>query len=309
MADVYDIYSVSDSAVAQLGRTLVKAIETARPAYDLINRKSGAKVLMTTSKGSGDMPVLLIVPPSFDAGKPAKLHVHFHGDSATISDVVGDGGLAGSIKDLQAQDPQRVMVLPECSNPSFATPGGKGPSYSPVWSNVSDLTLLQDDAQRSVSAASIAGAGYVVSGHSGGGHGISVPMASDLKSAGGRTFRCNQLRLLDCLHYNQTDTSIEDTLVKWAKAHPGEIGSVVAVLGTMARGTDAWSRVKSAFTAGGAATSYREIEVGHSRSPDYVPEPSPVPMDPDPKGALQSRWRLDGWRIHTRARSQYLGLD
>jgi hypothetical protein len=303
MADAYDIYKMSGSVMTGLSSTMVKAIETARPAYERINYKSGAKVLMTTSKGSGGMPVLLIVPPKFDATKDAKLHVHFHGDYATISDVAGValGGLAGPIKDLQDQDTQRVMVLPECNNPSFATPGGETPHYSAEWSNLSNLVLIQDDALKAVGAASVAGDGYIVSGHSGGGHGISVTMASDLKSSSARTFRCNQLRLLDCLHYNKSDTSIEDTLVRWARKHPGEIGTVVAVIGTM--GGDTWSTVESAFTRGGAATSYKEIRVSKTA------EPSPVPNDPDPKGDLKPRWPLDGWRIHMRARSQFLGFD
>jgi hypothetical protein len=306
----YDVFSVSDVVLNLLDDTWVKAIKTAQVAYKN-NDAGGASVQMAWSDGASGKPVLVITGKGFDATAGAKLQVHFHGDKCTISDIIGDGGLSGTIIDLQAADPQRIVVLPECKNPLFATPGGKTPSYAPNWANIVDLVALQDDALKASGASSVVSGGYIVSAHSGGGHGIRDAMRADIQSTSGRRFRCDQLRLVDCIQYSTNpkgpDFTIENTIVQWARLHPGEIASVVAVMGTMGKAPNVWPRIKTAFTGGGSTTSYKDIEVQNSQSADFVPEPVPVPMDKDPTGQAVRRWGVG--QVHERARSQFMGLD
>ncbi len=302
----YDVFNVDPLVLLAQGPKVVAAIKRATVAYKN-NKDFGARVLITVSQGCRDSPVAVIVGKGFDPSQDIKLQLHFHGINATICDRVGDGGLSGTIVDMQLQDPQHVVALVEDKNPIFAPPDppmSKTPDQGRDWSHVTDLTAVQDDVQNGVGAASVGS--YIVSAHSGGGVALASVMAKDLATTSNRKFRCDELRLLDCLSIGQGDPLIEAGIARWAKAHPGEIASVVMVLATMTA-PSAWSQVQTAFTAGG--TSCKEITLVRPSSPNFVDEPSPLPVDPDPTNSLVARWRFDGFRQHTRARGQFLGFN
>jgi hypothetical protein len=311
--------------------TLAQAIADAKVAY-ANNIDDGAKIVITTSSGSGGKPVAVMVPPGFDPDQPAKLDTFFHGDNGTIADVVHDNGVSGRVAEMQSDDPQRIVVLPECGNPRFAKPGEKSPDNSCDWSNIKDLGQVQADALLVAGAQKgVEEGGYTVSAHSGGGHGIMYAMQAQLdaekKGKPVPGLKVDHLELLDCIHYSSTDFRIENTIADWGKKHGDQVMDVMGVHGTMGDPGD-WNRIRDAF----GKDKYTQVELSPYQTeiqnpdwnpkdrtsprkipnPDYHPPPDKddVPEDYDvTKEQWQPRWgdQRIGKEVHRRAKQEWLG--
>jgi hypothetical protein len=344
----YDLSTMTPDKIDEVRKTdpaLASTIERAQVAYadyldpnNAVNGVAG-KVVVTTSEGNGGKPVVVLVPPGFDPSQPAHVQTHFHGDSGTVTDEKGNGGVAGRAEALQGvgvqpsgdppQDPpgvdrQRVFVLPECKN---AVPCYGSASNSCDWSNVKNEAETTNTALTQAGVSNVATDGYIVSAHSGGGHGIMQAMKGDNANPG--SFRCDHLELVDCIHYNPSDTGIETTIQDWAKKHPGEVKSVFAVHGTMGTPQD-YDNIEDAF---GSQTSFtmklvnpndKDVFLQDAKklgrtNREYLPPPAQIPTDlatggrdgktglPLKPGTPIPRW--DAANPHSRARGQELGQN
>lgn len=175
--------------------------------------KRGGRVLMTTSAGNGNKPVLVLVPPGFDPTKPARVHTHYHGNNATVLDPNGSpAGTKQRLEAVQARDPQTVFVLPECS-----TAPARGPAwYDANWENASSQAQTTADALK---AAGINNVGkQIVSAHSRGGSALARIIDRDPSGAG---LKADRLELHDSLYGSQ------DQLARWASTANGKAVSSV----------------------------------------------------------------------------------
>lgn len=247
----------------------------------------GGRVIVSRSAGLSGAPMLLLVPPGFSAKKPVTLQTHFHGDGGSITN---SNGIAGRIMELQQADPQRLFLLPETKRMND-------------WSNVTNLLSTQNDALAFAGASERAENQFVVSAHSGGGHGVMYAMAADLKASdGSRKLRMTRLELLDCIHYNKHDRGIEQTIVKWAKEHTGEVASVLTVHGTMGDASD-WASIKNAF----GVDKCTHVDITPALARSLVPPQDLRPGETDRSDVkhLMPRWAPSA--THSLALGHYLG--
>ena len=181
-----DVGSISAADLAKLKQSspaLGRTIEEAKKTYaEFLNRTPPARITVTTSPGNAPGPVLTLVPPGFDASKPATVQTHFHGDMTSVA--AANGSHTGNIKEQLTKDPQRVFVLPEAQ--------GNVGSTGTNWNNVKDQAGTVRDALAGA-GISTDGAKYVVSAHSAGGRALAAAMTSG-------TLKADQLVLLDCLY-------------------------------------------------------------------------------------------------------------
>ncbi len=122
----------------ELEKRMVTVIENAQKNYGDIIAKGG-RIVATASDGNGGQPSLTIVPPGFNPAEPARVHTHYHGNSTTITDPIGDGGTPARLRYVQAMDPQTVFVLPE---DAATRPGG----FEATWMNVKSQADTTSDA-------------------------------------------------------------------------------------------------------------------------------------------------------------------
>ena len=211
-AEIAALKASSDPATRRLGNTIAGA------KLNYADRlATGARIVVTTSKGNGGQPVLVLVPEGFDPSQPARVHTHYHGWNATIVDALGhSAGTAGRMAQIQAADPQTVFVLPECGNAPAVKSSGGTPEFQTNWSNVSGQALTTKDA---LASAGITNVGTrVVSAHSGGG----VALANSINaSPDGSGLDCDRLELQDCLYGCQAQ------IKTWSKTELGQAAQQV----------------------------------------------------------------------------------
>ena len=288
----YDVSAVATADLVALERDpatklLGFTIDNARVNYaDTIAR--GGRVLVTTSAGNGGKPVVVIVPPGFDPGKPARVHTHYHGFNATVADPKGHGsGTTARIEEAQAADPQTVFVLPECGNaPAQTSRLDDRGAYATKWSNVSSVPETNADA---LSAAGITDVGLtVVSAHSGGGAALASAIDAHPDGSG---LACDRLELLDCLYGS------EKQLAAWSKTQAGHaVASVTYYHGT---NTDPDTALKKGF-----ASRWLRVNVAPPKPADD-PQIKDARGNPirDVHGHARTRYALDA---HNRTNAQFM---
>lgn len=302
-----------DPAQKRLGRT----IENAQIAYgDLIAK--GAQIEVTTSPGNGGQPVMLIMGPGFDRSKEARVHTHYHGDNATVADPLGSkAGTNARIRDVIAQDPQTVFVLPESGRAGTQVDSPEHDnSYSVHWEEtvVSQSRTTQDV----LTAAGITQVGkQVVSFHSGGGKVVQRLMELDASGAG---LKADRLELHDCFYGTKGHdwrkgpdwAGWEQSFVKWAGTANGKAVTDVVYY----RGSNESPRqnvVAKAFEG-----KYSKVEMSQQGP---VEEANPIARDSnrDYVGKLEVKWAKGGRHLeftparnfnpdpHYRTTGQFLG--
>ena len=222
-----DVGSITTSELAKLRQSspaLASTIEEAKKTYgDFLTRTPPARITVTTSPGNAPGPVLTLVPPGFDASKPATVHTHFHGDLTSVA--AANGSHTGNIKEQLTKDPQRVFVLPEAQ-------GNVGTSGT-NWNNVKDQAGTVRDALAGA-GVSAEGATHVVSAHSAGGRALAAAMSNG-------TLHADQLVLLDCLYERETgpgaNTAILNAVKKGALANVKDV--VIVATGSYPADRDA----------------------------------------------------------------------
>jgi hypothetical protein len=289
-------------------------------------RGAAGKVVALKSAANGGKLVVVLVPPGYDKARPAHVQVHFHGDGGTVLDEIGNGGIVGRAHEVQSRDRQRILILPEAAN---ARACYNDESYGADWSNVKNLEAIVHDALRAAGVQPRPDDVRYVSAHSGGGHGIMAAMKADLarpKSAA-PIFRADHLELVDCIHYNPWDATIENTIAAWGKANRGKVKTVYQVHGTMGSAAD-FEMIRQAFEPQ-AKYTFQELsphglmvdpkDPQHQRqipNPRVTPE-GESPMDvatcdgparkPFKKGDQFRRWPKGD--LHAFARGQFLFGD
>src|SRR4051794_23494125 len=74
-------------------------------------KKPGWKTIVCESTGNGGKPIAVLIPPGFQASKPAKVQMHYHGDGTAA--VEKNNEAMWAIEELCKADPQRVFIMPE----------------------------------------------------------------------------------------------------------------------------------------------------------------------------------------------------
>lgn len=232
----YDVGSLSAQDLARLKQTqpaLAKTIEQAKATYaEFLNRTPPARLTVTTSAGNGSAPVLALVPPGFDASKPATVQTHFHGDLTSVA--APNGSHTGNIKEQLGRDPQRVWVLPEAQ--------GNVGAASTNWNNVADQARTVRDALSAAGVTPVDGTQYVVSAHSAGGRALAAAMKTG-------TLQADQLVLLDCLYESTNGPGANTAILNAVKA--GGLANVKDVV-IVATGSYPSKRDDDLISAGGA---------------------------------------------------------
>jgi hypothetical protein len=202
-ARTVDVGSISSDELARLKQSspaLGKTIEQAKATYaEFLSRTPPARITVTTSSGNGGAPVLALVPPGFDASKPATVQTHYHGDMTSVA--AASGSHTGNIKEQLTKDPQRIWVLPEAQ----ATVGAAATN----WNNVTDHAGTVRDALSGAGVAP-ASAKYVVSAHSAGGRALAAAMTTG-------TLKADQLVLLDCLYEREAGPGANTAILNAVK--------------------------------------------------------------------------------------------
>ena len=194
-------------------RALASTLLHARTAYTAyLSRGAHINVCSGGANGNGGQPILTLMSPKFDASRPATIHTHYHGNSATVSEDLADRGrFQKRLTETQVADPQLVWVLPECANPPAAY-GTRTPTFECSWENVTSQRL----ATQTALAASGIRAPFVetvASFHSRGYRALSQACQAE----GGAGLQCDRLEMLDCLY---KDTG--DLVAKWAQTPSGQ---------------------------------------------------------------------------------------
>lgn len=239
----YDVGSMSADELGKLKRTnpsLGKTIEDAKKTYgEFLSRTPPAKLMVTTTQANGGAPVLSIVPPGFDASKPATVQTHYHGDVTSVA--AANGSHTGNMKEQLTKDPQRIWVLPEAQ----ANVGAS----STNWNNVKDEAQTTRDALAGAGVTPSDGTKYVVSAHSAGGRALAAAMKAD-------SLKADQLVLLDCLYESTNGPGAFSSILNSVK-HGGLDGVkdvVVVATGSYPADRDAQLRA-----AGGAKVRMEKL--------------------------------------------------
>ena len=209
----YEVTSASPSSdelktMAKTQPALARTISKAQAAFGDLQAKGG-RLIVTTSAGNGNQPVLTIVPPGFDPSKPAKVQTHYHGDRTSVA--AKDGRTTNGIKALIAADPQEVFVLPEAK--------GNVDADGTDWSNATNETQTTNDALAAAGVSNVSE--RTVSAHSAGGRAL----ATALQTRGG--VQADRVLMLDCLYQPAADS-----IKKGLKANGGSVKEIVVVRGT-----------------------------------------------------------------------------
>lgn len=225
----FDIAKVTPEQIQELRKTkqvqLANTIENAQAAYsDFVAANPGVKVIVTTSAGNGNHPVLVVKGAAADTD--AHVHTHYHGDNATVGDPLGSkAGQNARIRDTLMKDPHAVFVLPEAAN-STAKPDSPSNdnAYSVNWSEVKSQVKTTNDA---LDAAGVQRPPKesVVSFHSGGGMAL-VTLVNAGKDKGGSTLQADRLELYDCVYHfgkeNAPPYHFEARLRDWSQTDSGK---------------------------------------------------------------------------------------
>jgi hypothetical protein len=198
-----DVSALSAAELTRLRQTqpsLARTIEQAKATYAEALR-AGARLTVTTTSANGNAPVLTLVPPGFDPGKPVTVHTHYHGDRTSVA--APDGSHTGNLKEQLAKDPQRVFVLPEAQG----NVGGNGTN----WNNVKDQAGTVRDALAGAGVTLGADGTQVVSAHSAGGRALAAAMKAG-------TLKAHQLVLLDCLYESTSGPGANTAILNAVKA-------------------------------------------------------------------------------------------
>lgn len=225
----FDIATVTPQQIKELRdkkqTQLANTIENAQAAYsDFVKANPGVKVIVTTSEGNGNKPVLVVKGAAAD--KDAHVHTHYHGDNATVGDPLGSkAGQNARIRDTLRKDPHAVFVLPEAAN---STPKPDSTSnnnaYSVNWSNVKSQVKTTNDA---LDAAGVQRPPKesVVSFHSGGGMAL-VNLVNANKDKGASTLQADRIELYDSVYHFGKDNlpayHFEARLRDWSQTDSGK---------------------------------------------------------------------------------------
>ena len=203
-ARTIDVGRITPQELAKLKQSspaLGRVVEQAKATYaGFLSRTPPAVITATTSAGNGGSPVLTLVPPGFDASKPATVQTHYHGDLTSVA--APSGSHTGNIMEQLTKDPQRLWVLPEAQG----NVGGQGTN----WNNVKDEAGTVRDALAGAGVTPAAGTTYVVSAHSAGGRGLAAAMTTG-------TLKADQLVLLDCLYEGNTGPGANTAILNAVK--------------------------------------------------------------------------------------------
>jgi hypothetical protein len=300
-------------------------VQAAQARAEVVYPNTG-KVVALKSASNGNKLVIVLVPRGYDNRRAAHVQVYFHGDSGTVLDEIGNGGIVGRAAEVQSRDRQRLLILVEAAN---ARACYNAESYGADWSNVKSLEGIVQDALNAAGVQPRQDDVRIVSAHSGGGHGIMYAMKADMARPKGSApiFRADHLELVDCIHYNPADTNIEKTIAAWGNANRGKVKTVFQVHGTMGTPQD-FEMIRQAFAP---QTTYTFVELRkgaykvdpndpkHAKlvvNANYTPEPQP-PMDvstcdgparaPWKKGKAFPRWAKGN--LHNYARGGFLFQD
>jgi hypothetical protein len=224
----YDISKVTPEQIKELRDKkqdrLANTIENAQIAYDdFVKANPGVKVVVTTSEGNGDQPVLVVKGAKAD--KDAHVHTHYHGDNATVADPLGSkAGQNARIRDSLMKDPHAVFVLPEAANSTKKTDStSNNNSYSVNWSNVKSQVKTTNDA---LDAAGVQRPPKetVVSFHSGGGMAL-VNLVNNNKDKGNAALQADRIELYDSVYHfgkeNHPAYHFEQRLREWSQTDSG----------------------------------------------------------------------------------------
>jgi hypothetical protein len=272
----FDIMTVTPQEIKDLRAKkqdqLADTIENSKAAYsDFVKANPGVKVVVTTSDGNGDKPVLVV--KGAQADKDAHVHTHYHGDNATVGDPVGSkAGQNARIRDTLLKDPHAVFVLPEAAN-AIGKPDSpsNNKSYGVSWSNVTSQVKTTNDA---LDAAGVQRPPKesVVSFHSGGGMAL-VNLVNNNKDKGSSTLQADRLELYDCVyHFGEKDGKIlpafhfESRLRDWSQTTSGQAVKQVIFY----RGSNNVSR---------AAVMEQSVGTAKFKMIDMAKEP-PLPKNP-----------------------------
>jgi hypothetical protein len=222
---VYDVAHVTPDQIKDLRKhgqdRLANTIENAKTSYADFTR-DGGRVLVTTSKGNGGEPVMIVTGKDFHptADNKATIHTHYHGDNATVADPMGSkAGTNWRIREAIKNHPQMVFVLPESvvqwGKQQMDTPT-TDTSYGASWGNVTSQAQTTQDALNAIGLTDAGKIGtQVVSVHSKGGSVVSQLMGLD---ASGSRLKADRLELYDSLYGSQGDVAAWGTSKGGAKA-------------------------------------------------------------------------------------------
>lgn len=216
----------------QFAATLTLAI--ANPDYQRLV-EGGAQIMLTTSEGNLDRPVLALVPPNFDPTQATPVHTHYHGqrtqvgergDISSASDpgTPADHGTTAMIESIWANsDPAPIIILPEADPAQdhgvWHREEADGTVTNPNQAQTTDdavsntLTALYGEE----AASNFTASEYVVSAHSRGGSALYRSIAS---SEDGERLRADRLLLLECV-YDTGAGSTTELLTGWAQTPNG----------------------------------------------------------------------------------------
>ena len=184
-ADVFDASQVTGAQLTALKTSnplLASTLSTAKATFAAqLAAKPSARVLVFTSAGNGQQPVVVVVPPGYSASKPTTVQTHYHGDRTSAAAAKGSHTLRMAEK--LKSDPQTVWVVPEAR--------GNVNANGTDWSNVISQKQTTDDAIKLAGLGSVTR--KVVSVHSAGGRALAKAMLKP------NSVEADQLRLLDCL--------------------------------------------------------------------------------------------------------------
>jgi hypothetical protein len=272
----FDISNVTPQQIKDLRakgqQQLADTIQNSQAAYiDFVKANPGVKVMVITSEGNGDKPVLVVKGAKAD--KDAHVHTHYHGDNATVGDPLGSkAGQNARIRDTLMKDPHAVFVLPEAAN-AIGKPDSpsNNKSYGVSWSNVKSQVKTTNDALDAAGVQRPAKES-VVSFHSGGGMAL-VNLVNNNKDKGASTLQADRLELYDCVyHFGEKDGKIlpayhfESRLRDWSQTTSGQAVKQVIFY----RGSNHVSR---------AAVMEESVGTAKFKMIDMAKEP-PLPKNP-----------------------------
>ncbi|MCP3102275.1 hypothetical protein LZ198_25730 [Myxococcus sp. K15C18031901] len=255
-----------DPQLVRYGETLARAVNN--PTYQAwMKRADPPRIVLTTSAGNGNEPVLVLVPPDFAANptKDRPVQTHYHGLGSPVGGHPDAAGTTAAIDRIWAStDPDPIFVLPETvTNPQDEHPESTGSHGGWRLSGPIDVARTTNDALAVAYPGTRPGdmpiGERVVSAHSRGGAALALSVLNDPDS-----LQADRLVLLDCL-YNvnvaldpsgDTRRDVDAVLGDWVRAQQRQ-GHPVPAMVFFQNGTTDDPLEQAVRDAGGSYQEFR----------------------------------------------------
>jgi hypothetical protein len=186
-----------DPQLMRYGETLRRAVNN--PTYQQwVSQPNPPSIVLTSSAGNGNEPVMLLVPPDFAANPsyPRPVQTYYHGVGLPVGGHPDAAGTTEAIDAIwKSTHPDPIFVLPEAQS----VPDDPGGTHG-GWRLNGTINVAQ--TTNDALAVAYAGTGVqpaiserVVSAHSRGGAALALSLQHDPNS-----LQADRLLLLDCLY-------------------------------------------------------------------------------------------------------------